>query len=194
MLKVYHSERGFPTPTTTFFEGVEQGVRDVGELFFHFRTKPVEHWAFHRKLVNTAKCCFTGDNQKGLKQWLQLVVDNPSNKMGYLHYQFLLETIDYLRTGYRRVSPMTAMSLIDQTPHADKKTLSLQQSSVKAREKLREVCQSLDVELDKAFISKWLSYPDGAMDLTYTLFLLFGGISDKPVEPVYFTTPDGVAQ
>lgn len=194
MLTVFQSERGFPTPTTPYFEGVEQGLHDVNELFIWLRTKPANTWEFHRNVVNVAQKCFVGDeNKAGLISWLKIIAEHPSMKMGYLHYQFILDTLSYIRTGFRRVSPMTTMSILDNTPHADKKTKEHENLSLQLRRQIHQVIEQIDPELDRVFIQKWLSHEGGLSDLVYTLYTLFGGINDKPSHPAYFTTPDGVA-
>lgn len=196
MLSMYTSERGFPTPMTNFFEGVEQGVTEIQELYVEFKSKPTKHWDFVKRAVGVARNAFTVPtaSQPGLIGWIDFQLKNKTSRMGYLHYQFIIETIKFIRTGYRRVSPVTAIAMFDNLPHADKSSHAHVDNFRKVKDELAALMKTITQEENDHFISMWLTQDGGIMDLVYTLNVLYGCAEDPIINPHYFTTPDGVAK
>lgn len=151
--------------TSRRFDGdevvVSSGDESVEMLFTSYldRTVNISSWDFRRGILLHAKRLF-GD----LHEWFRLQLNNP-NVIGY-NRTFILDTVEYLKTGRRQLSVSTWFELIQEGGKGH--TANAVPTALQGHK--GDVTSFSSDEL----MQKWVSMPNGFEDLINTLHLLFG--------------------
>lgn len=126
--------------------------------FLKDRTITVDSWSYERRVLDTALRLF-GD----FDQWL---ADNRANPrvIGY-SAGFIDDTVNYINTGLRQMSPLTWLELLhegDDAPSVTSTHFTPSHLSVQVGESTVQILQ------------RWCAHPNGFEDLISTLHVLFG--------------------
>ncbi|ABY62983.1 virion structural protein [Pseudomonas phage 201phi2-1] len=153
-------------PTKRF--ELREGDPRVHELFVEFTNFPKHAvtWDFQKRVINLAQELFEGEYSWFVRQDSNALIKDQN-------YAFILDTVRYIATGYRRFSIHTWPSLISYD-------VPVIRESVAGRRDIWFLMEELSVPGNtNAFIQKWLSHKDGFNDLVYTLHLLFGSVPEQ---------------
>lgn len=118
-----------------------------------FNTRSYE---FQKRVVDCALRLF-GD----FRGWTADQQDNP-DVAGY-NVLFIDDTLEYIKTGQRQMSPMTWIGLLNEGDSKDKAVI---------RFALKEVPVKSATTIE--ILQQWCAHPDGVEDLALTLYVLFG--------------------
>lgn len=122
-------------------------------------SSPWRKWAFKRTVIQECARLF-GD----FYYWLDTQFAENDCVYG-LNLEFLIDTVNYIRTGHRRMQLVTWQPLL----------LEYQDPQLGCANKRRMAQLKLGSYADVAdAISKWCAHPDGFDDMFTTAFILFG--------------------
>lgn len=194
MLTYVKNPFGFISPKDEAHESVETGDSTVNQLLNHFRTRSASSWDSRELVIETARRLFRvtePGEPAGLRSFLEYQLKHADENFSSSHFQFLVDTVKFIRSGQRRVHVATSMTLLQAF---NRETIKRTEQQIRylfdvKQEAIRAV-ESLTPEEDTYFLSQWLSYPNGFSDLIYSLILLFGGKQDMEIEPYEMTVKD----
>lgn len=146
--------------TRTAFTGESFGDEGVSELYDRFtaRQSLSYDWSYISAVIKRATSLIGDD----FNRWLK--IQTPNNPYVYgVNRDFLEDTVNYIRTGTRRMPIHLWRELLVEKPR--------ERSAVESTVKYTPI-----VPLDRGadYIGCWLSHPDGLSDLICTLHILFG--------------------
>lgn len=122
-----------------------------------------ETWEFRRLVIQSAKRLLSGR-----PNWFLSQDQNPM-VMEY-NYHFVLDTIRFIASGYRRISIHAWPDLLTNHPKAAI-------DGVRERHEIADVFEELALTTSAdAIIQAWCSHPHGFDDMVCTLNLLFGDL------------------
>lgn len=179
MLNIKKSPHGFILPNLERFAKVEEGCELVNGLEKQFIGRLHTSWSIRKVVIELTRLHFavaTDGDRNGLRTFMTLQYLNGKDHFTPMHYQFLIDTIRFLRTGYRRVQPATCLDLIQ--GYLEGSVIDhgrVQRDLMQREEELKSLIQSITPEEDLNFIRIWVSHPTGLSDLMASLKLLFGG-------------------
>jgi hypothetical protein len=153
----YHGGQADSLPVVAF----RDGQPEVVALFREF-TGPgavTSNWAFRRKVIRLAMKLFTGRTN-----WFIGIDAEPT--IQHYNYEFILDTVRYIATGYRRISVHSWPDLIG---HNQPGLIDKEHSAV--RSLFKELALSTDMV---TLVQRWCQHKGGVDDLMYTLNILFG--------------------
>ena len=143
------------------YQSTESGDVQLNTLYQMFLTNSVDtdSWAYRKSVLDTA-IRFFGD----IQQWLTLQAQNPC--LYGNNYDFLCETLSFVKTGRRRLSVLNWIELMYPLPGpipqgVGTRTLTYEGST-------------------EDFIAQWCSQPAGFEDMLCTLRVLFGDARSVP--------------
>lgn len=194
MLTTCKNPYGFISPRDEAHRSVPNGDVIVNRLLGHLRKHSVSNIDSRKLVIETARRLFRVTEpgiQPGLKSYLLYQLHHADEHFGVGHYQFLIDTIRFIRTGFRRVHVVTTISIITgYNQEAQVQTQGQLEYLVKLKNEALALVEDLTVEEDCYFISQWLRYENGMSDLIYSLILLFGGEIDHEDQPYQYTVND----
>lgn len=127
----------------------------------------MDGWSFRDPVISAASRVFGN-----FRQWLALQAGG--NEYIYdLNWQFIVDTVQFIREGHRNVSVLTAKELLLEHPPI--------RHGVATPRRLAELSLLDPAEFDN-FIGKWCAQENGFMDMLLTLNVLFG-TSKSPLAP-----------
>jgi len=141
------------------------GDRETNDLWNEY-TAPENHsqtWAYRKRVIQCAKRLFGGRPSWFLSQDVNPMVVE-------YNYHFVLDTIRYIATGYRRISIHAWPDLLANHPKAAVDEVRERHDIADAFEQL-----ALTTSAD-ALIQAWCKHPHGFDDMICTLNLLFGDL------------------
>lgn len=134
--------------------------------FFIERSVNTNAWAFRSRVIEAAARLF-GD----FRQWL--ILQSEGNDCVYdLNFAFLKDTVQFIRTGHREMSPLTWRELLLEHPPAKPGAANTQ---------MRDELKLDDEKEFNDFISLWCSKEGGFEDMLCTVHVLYGS-SKKPLD------------
>lgn len=165
--------RGFTARTTPFTPGyvepdnVQHDVIDISahsgvDMLYNLymtRGTNAEKWHFRRRVIHQCKHVF-GD----FKDWLTLQTARNDNIYG-LNLAFIIDTVQFIRTGRRDMRVMSWNELLLEYPTAH--------IGCATRRRFDELQISDPMEFDN-FIGMWCAQPGGLEDMLWTAHVLFG--------------------
>lgn len=194
MLTYIKNPFGFISPKDDAHGSVESGDSSVNQLLNHFRLRSASSWDSRELVIELARRLFRvtePGEPAGLKSFLEYQLKHSDEHFSSSHFQFLVDTIKFIRTGQRRVHVATSMTLLQAfNREAIKRTDQQIRYLFEVKQEAIQAVASLTPEEDVYFISKWMSYPNGLSDLIYSLIVLFGGKQDMDIEPYEMTVKD----
>lgn len=197
MLTYVRNPFGFISPKDDPHASVATGDSVVNQLLNHFKFRSASAWESRELVIENARRLFRvtePGEQAGLKSFLEYQLKHADEHFSSSHFQFLVDTIKFIRSGQRRVHVATAMGLIQGfNREAIKRTDQQMRYLLSVREEAFNAVENLTQEEDVYFISKWLSHSNGFSDLIYSMILLFGGKQDMEIEPYEITVKDLMA-
>ena len=141
------------------------GDAEVSELWAKY-TSPNNQstsWSFRRKVISAAKRLLTANTN-----WFLQQEKNP-NIVEY-NYQFVVDTLRFIGTGYRRINVYAWSDLVSHAPADGLDGVGERDDIAKAFHDLK-----LDVSID-ALLQLWCSRPGGFDDMINSINILFGDI------------------
>lgn len=194
MLTSFQNPYGFISPKDEAHQSVPNGDVVVSRLLEHFRKHSVASFASRKLVIEAARRLFRvteAGEMPGLKSFMLYQLHHADDHFSSAHYQFLIDTIKFIRTGHRRVHVVTTMSIIEgYNREAITRTKGQLEYLVKLKNEALTLINSLTVEEDRYFLSTWLRHEQGMSDLLYSLIVLFGGKKNHDVEPYVYTVND----
>lgn len=194
MLTNFKNPYGFISPKDEAHKSIEEGDFVVSRLLEHFRKHSVSSFASRKLVIEAARRLFRvteAGETPGLKSFMLYQLHHADDHFSSAHYQFLIDTIKFIRTGHRRVHVVTTMGIIDgYNREAIIRTKGQLEYLLKMKNEALTLINSLTVEEDCYFLSLWLRHEQGFSDLLYSLILLFGGKKDHDIEPYNYTVND----
>lgn len=161
--------RGFESPSTTSksetlstFPQRHDGDAEVNRVYDLYMSEEAgtESWEFKASVMTLAKRLL-GEN---LNQFIGV---NATSR--FLHSnarKFIVDTINYLQTGNRTISPRNWIDLIDDTPEELPRVLT------EPKIELLPIADTHDLRV--YYLQAWLNKPNGFEDLLISLYILFG--------------------
>lgn len=175
----YSSIRTTVNPTFVNSDG-DETLSQLYRLYVS-RSVNTDSWEF-RKRVIACVSPFFGE----LELWFsQQYVEN--NFVYGLNFEFLQDTLRFIRTGKREMSVLTWLELVLDNPKvilgsANRHRLSLVSLTPFEQEDFKE----------GGMLARWLSYPSGFDDLVMSSYLLFG--EARPIATARATHQGGLQQ
>lgn len=148
--------------TPDLFDPVDVPFDDLIETMFKMfvgKTANIMSWDY-RKVVLTRIAQLFGN----FNAWLHIQALNNDHLYG-MNYDFIVDTLRFIRTGRRHMSVFTWYDLLLEYPE--------QKLSASSRVRNRELLIT-DAGEFKDYISMWVSHPGGFEDLLWTAHVLFG--------------------
>lgn len=158
-MTVYRYPRRFTSGhgNSVVFIGVE-GDSEVNQLFEELtENKVVNNWAFQERVILSAFRLFGN-----AWDWVNTQLNDPEI-YGY-GVEFIEDTLTYIETGRRQLSPMTWLTLLNEGDTAGKVYSG----------KSKQVNGTAET-----LIKRWCQKPDGVNDLALTLYVLFGSSTQQ---------------
>lgn len=146
--------------TNSAFTGESFGDGGVTELYDRYMARQSLNydWSYISSVIKRATDLIGID----FNQWLK--VQTPHNPYVYgVNRDFLEDTVNYIRTGARRMPIHLWRELLVEKPR--------ERSAIESTVKTSPI---LPLEQGNAYVARWLSHPDGLSDLICTLHILFG--------------------
>lgn len=158
----FTSYRYSPTAHEDFQAAGDSTIDALYRLYVG-RSVNTDSWEF-RKRVIAAASPLLGD----LQLWMvQQMVQN--NRLYGLNYQFLEDTIGFIRTGKRDMSVLTWMELM-----LDHPSEVLGSANIHRLQKLNFTNDELESFSRGGMVSQWLSHVNGFDDFITSMNILFG--------------------
>lgn len=156
----------------------EQAIRHDDDIVLLQKTwrasKGVRSAEFRDSILRNAVRLFNvgeGD-MSGFTGWIQRQFSN--NTIHDHNYEFLLDCVDFITTGHRKMSPEVRSELMDINPS---RSLPHRTNDFRIANFVDEITKEAEVQgvmTGPWVLIKWMSHPDGVYDLMKTMFVLFG--------------------
>lgn len=145
------------------------GDKQVDELFTKYMSdSSVIHSYEFRRDVLAAAIRLIGK----MRLWIK-IQEKMVDGSGY-RYEFLADTLSYLKTGHRRMAIVSQIPLLDGPLSYNRNEVRSQAGTAKSKE-LSNLFDQLGLSEDPyAYLTEWCFKPNGLGDLISTLYVLFG--------------------
>lgn len=178
-MSVLKTVRGLPVPDLAVFSEIDKGNPRIDDLVRRYLSYEHRDVSFILDLIDTAKDYFVGERGEfGFGHWLSFQLNNPSSTVGFLHYSFIMDTIKFISSGYRRVRPNVMISMIGNGTSSDRLLDAQKQEAAIQRLKIETFIKDeskITPYMNLYFLYEWVNQEGGVEDLLYTLAYLFGG-------------------
>lgn len=149
------------------------GEEEVSQLWTEY-TAPEnksQTWAFRRRVILAAKKLLSSNSN-----WFVAQDNNPY--VDDYNYQFVIDTLRFIGTGYRRINIHSWQILVSNSP-------SKGLTAITERHEVAILFKELKLSLSiDALIQLWCQKPNGFDDLMISLNILFGDIQIRNEKPI----------
>jgi hypothetical protein len=155
--------RGFMAPSDRMDITRVSGSADINALYNDLinRTIDPSGWTYQRRALRVAMLALGG-----FALFLNTQKNNPF-LYGY-NYEFLLDTLKFIKTGRRRVSVQNWLALLTENPKPSNDFRERATSK-----EIRDFYNAVGVAGNKV-IADWVSQPGGLNDMVVSLYIMFG--------------------
>jgi hypothetical protein len=135
----------------------------------HKELQPLKTAVFRKEIILVAATAFGTIN---FYSWCIMQLKSPN--FGKLHSDFIDDTLNYIKTGERRMSLEAWVNLLNRK-ETDTSIDNVNALSVTARSFFKpEYSNSMENMLLQDILTLWVSHPNGFEDLVYSMHVFFG--------------------